>query len=610
VRKNFKILNFFTILFLTLQFQTVKTLSQIPEIWIRPTPNTTLNSIENLNKTSISNEISNYFGINDVKSALSFLGVNSFQSGSIGQQTSVFMRGTNSNHTLTLLNGIPINDQSTTNGLYDFGQDFFFNISAIEVYKGPSSVNFGPDAIGGAVNYITVPQNKNYFNYGKTNGNSLGNLKFNQSNSINGTNFNFQGGLFQSKDSSAMVGSEKDLVKNKSGTINIQRWLSDNISVSTTFLGRQTFSEIDNSTIKQTGYDSNTLFGAIQGTIDYITKDTSTTMRLHSHVYDRNYNSPNNEFDEYNSKSYFVRLEHNNNFRENLSFGIGSDYKIDSANFINRGSYNSSLNGDYNTLSYFGNLNYNFHKELSGAVLLRNSINSLTENFYDYKLSLKKDKILDFVDIKISQSTGHKNPSLYELYGADNFGYRGNKNLKAEQSKTNELSTFFNLNNNNVLGLTFFNTDIKNLITYRNNTYNNTSGISEQEGIELNHKYTQKDFSLNFFGNHIRSKDNLRVLQLRRPENSLGLMLKDNISEKSSYFLNYSYSGNYFDTHSSSYSRIKMKEINIFDIGLGYDFFGTDLFLSIKNLFDENYEKPHGYSQKGREFSFNISRKY
>jgi len=605
-----KIKNIFIYILFFFQFQNSIVFSEIPKIWIRPTPNTTLNSLENSNKTIISNQSVNYYGINDVKSALSFSGVNSFQSGSIGQQTSIFMRGTNSNHTLVLLNGIPINDQSTTNGLYDFGQDFFSNISAIEVYRGPSSVNFGPDAIGGAVNYITAPQIKNYFSYGKTNGNSLGNLEFNQSNNIDGTNLNFQGGLFQSKDSSARVGSEKDLVENKSGTINIQRWLSDNVSLSTSLVGRQTFSEFDNSSSQEIGYDSNNLFGAIQGAIDHATKDTTTSMRLHSHIFDRDYNSPNQEFDEYKSISNFVRLEHSNNYRENLSFGIGSDYKIDIADFMNRGSYNSSLDGDYNTLSYFGNVNYNFDKELSGAVLLRNSINSLTGSFYDYKLSLKKHNILDFIDIKILQSIGHKNPSLYELYGADNFGYRGNKNLKAEQSITNELSTFFNLNNNNILSLTFFNTDIKNLITYGNNSYNNTRGISEQEGIELSHKYALKNFNLNFFVNHIRSINSSRDLQLRRPENSIGFTLQENLNEKLSYFLNYSYNGNYFDTHSTSYSRVKMKEINIFDIGLSYDFFGMDLSLNIKNLFDENYEKPHGYSQKGREFSFNLIRRY
>jgi vitamin B12 transporter len=50
--------------------------------------------------------------------------VNITQSGSKGQQASVFMNGTGSNHTLVMINGVPINDQSTTQGLHDFGVDF------------------------------------------------------------------------------------------------------------------------------------------------------------------------------------------------------------------------------------------------------------------------------------------------------------------------------------------------------------------------------------------------------------------------------------------------------------------------------------------------------
>ena len=40
------------------------------------------------------------------------------------------------NHTLALLNGIAINDQSVTDGLHDFGQDFVQTIQQIEIYKG------------------------------------------------------------------------------------------------------------------------------------------------------------------------------------------------------------------------------------------------------------------------------------------------------------------------------------------------------------------------------------------------------------------------------------------------------------------------------------------
>ena len=59
----------------------------------------------------------------DLPKALTYIqGVDVSQSGPTGQQGSVFFRGTNSNHTLVLLNGIPINDYSTPTGAHDIGR--------------------------------------------------------------------------------------------------------------------------------------------------------------------------------------------------------------------------------------------------------------------------------------------------------------------------------------------------------------------------------------------------------------------------------------------------------------------------------------------------------
>ena len=54
------------------------------------------------------------YNLIDLSKILNFIqGLGVSQSGPRGQQGSVFIRGTNSNHVLVLLNGIPINDYST-----------------------------------------------------------------------------------------------------------------------------------------------------------------------------------------------------------------------------------------------------------------------------------------------------------------------------------------------------------------------------------------------------------------------------------------------------------------------------------------------------------------
>ena len=45
------------------------------------------------------------------------------------------MRGTGSNHVLVTINGISINDQSTTQGLHDFGVDFIQQYKKLKFMK-------------------------------------------------------------------------------------------------------------------------------------------------------------------------------------------------------------------------------------------------------------------------------------------------------------------------------------------------------------------------------------------------------------------------------------------------------------------------------------------
>ena len=48
--------------------------------------------------------------------------------------------------------------------MHDFGQDFLQTVQQVEVYKGSNGSLFGPDAMGGAINFVTDPDYTNKLN--------------------------------------------------------------------------------------------------------------------------------------------------------------------------------------------------------------------------------------------------------------------------------------------------------------------------------------------------------------------------------------------------------------------------------------------------------------
>ena len=80
-------------------------------------------------------------------------GVNVVQSGSMGTATSVFIRGSESNQVLVMIDGVEIN--STTTGAYDFANLTTDNIERIEVLRGAGGTLYGSQAIGGVINIIS-----------------------------------------------------------------------------------------------------------------------------------------------------------------------------------------------------------------------------------------------------------------------------------------------------------------------------------------------------------------------------------------------------------------------------------------------------------------------
>ncbi|MGH7655050.1 MAG: TonB-dependent receptor plug domain-containing protein [Gemmatimonadaceae bacterium] len=92
-------------------------------------------------------------GITRVEDALRLVpGAQVVASGPEGSQTSLFLRGGNSNYVRVLVDGVPVNEAG---GAFDWASLTVSNIDRIEVVQGPASVLYGSDAVTGVVQIFT-----------------------------------------------------------------------------------------------------------------------------------------------------------------------------------------------------------------------------------------------------------------------------------------------------------------------------------------------------------------------------------------------------------------------------------------------------------------------
>lgn len=82
-------------------------------------------------------------------------GVSLSRNGGYGTSTSLRIRGAESDQTVVVIDGVKLNDPSSTGGGYNFANLLVGDAARIEVLRGPQSILWGSQAIGGVVNVVT-----------------------------------------------------------------------------------------------------------------------------------------------------------------------------------------------------------------------------------------------------------------------------------------------------------------------------------------------------------------------------------------------------------------------------------------------------------------------
>ena len=549
-------------------------------------------------------------------------GLNIVQTGGPGGKTSVFMRGSNSNHTKVLIDGIDANDPSQ-DGVFDFGQVLTSDIAQVEVLRGPQSSLYGSDAIGGVVNIVTKKGEGPAQFTGRLEGGSFG--TFNQSASVRGSvsRFNY--------------------------SFNVAHFLADDTPVTPLDLlppGRKRINDrYENTTLStKLGVDVTDSFG-----LDFVGRYTDSTLFFTGDDFSVFPSVPAASQSEQNARQFFARAEahlalFNGGFKNRMGVGYTNYRTTIQAPDTGFGLPPENINhGDRIKFDWQGNI------ELGKSSVLILGVEDQEDRLIDSPISAENDNVAGFAELqseivpglftaasvrqddndrfggkttwriapaylvpnlgtklKASYGTGFKAPSLTQLFVSfPAFNFFANPNLQPEESEGYDFGFEQPLAGDRVrFGATYFHNDIKNLIN-ANATFTSLENVGQAttEGVEAFLFVAVTDrFKVRADYTYTRAVDDTTGLELlRRPKHKASLTASWLPIDRLSLSATMLYVGSQVDgDRSFSIPRLDTDPYFVVNLAAEYTLNkSVALFTRIDNLLDRRYETPTGFQRPG-----------
>jgi vitamin B12 transporter len=561
-------------------------------------------------------------------------GISITQQGGPGKISSIFTRGANSNHTLVLIDGIEMNDPSSTNNAYDLANLLVTNIERIEIVRGPQSTLYGSEAMAGVINIITKSGSEkpqfSLFSEAGSNSHFKGSLSANGSYSL--INYAASFSRLQTDGISAISekygATEDDSYENVSASLKIGLNFLSNLSVDANY--RYTFSEAGIDQSSPDGDDPNYIYDVEENVFGlnanfalyndkWQGKIYSGITRRISHAIDKVDQIRTNESS--NNYADATRLKYG--FQNILTFipnnkiivGIETESEEATTSFRSNGQFGPfesmfpkqsvSTNSFYfqNQVTPFNNfftnvgVRFDEHQKFGSHVTYR-----IAPAYFISSTNTK---------LKATYGTGYKAPSLFYLFDPA----FGNPDLNAEESKGWDVGIEqYLLNNEFRIGLTYFNTEFDELIGFDENFVTVNIDKAETSGFELSTIFDNgEDLIVSANATYTKAldkspgviKENEELI--RRPEYKANLNVNYSPISKLNLNLGIRYVGERVDLDFSQFpsNRVNLESYIIGDLAASYKLLD---FLTIKarveNLLDEEYEEILFYGTLRRSFYF------
>ncbi|KYJ87570.1 TonB-dependent receptor plug domain-containing protein [Sulfurovum riftiae] len=580
--------------------------------------NKTEQSIENTtsNVTVITAEEIEEKGYQNIAQAISTVaGIQMTNLGGLGQPTSFFVRGQDSGKVLVLLDGMRLNDPSTTNGTALLDALTTNNIGQIEIVKGGVSSIWGSNASAGVINIITKePKEGTHgsvaLSYGSYNTRGIDADIGYKSEKLTAQ---VLAGYLKTDGFSALAprDAEDDGYENKNANLKLGYTFDENNKVNLSYNRIKTKTDWDDmysfdladdayshATADQTNYALNYYFKMDR---------YSAVFTASKGEFERDYYTSNFFGDAHNTYKATIK-EYSLINAYDYSSGkaiLGLEYKdIEGSNLYISSFPSLPTESSYTNKAVFLSNTYNINESTLLETNLRYDSYDEFDNETTYKIGLKhQHDFLKGFTTSANYYTSYDAPSAFQLATPAPGSL-----LKPSYTRGFDVSAAYK----ELIAVTYFNNRVEDNIDYVYDPltyiggYQNVDGTSKFEGLEVQGAYTLPALNVHLSANYTHlfkfEKEDGTELP-RRAKDILNATVEYYTENNMHFSVDAQYVG---DRSDDDYSIFPASEVQTGNYTLWNLNFNTelmkdlDLYLNARNIFDKEYQSVYGYATEGR----------
>ncbi|MEH6453463.1 MAG: TonB-dependent receptor [Psychromonas sp.] len=528
-------------------------------------------------------------------------GVSVASNGGVGKKTSVFIRGASSESTVVVIDGVKMNNRSSSNGGYDFAHLMTDNIETIEVLRGPQSALWGSDAMGGVINITTKKGQPGFHPSASV---EVGMRNYHKE------HVNLSGGTEKSHYAFTATNIETDGISSKTGEFDDpddDGYKNQNISFKAGHQFNNIFSidGVGNYTDSESEYDVTGNYDDNYGKVRQRLAKLNGYMNLLDDQWKNrlSVSYSDSKSETFEPQGYYGPYSKNSG--DNVKGELQSDYYItgdsdfehrftvaaetEESTFL---SWGDDQEKSMNSSAVIGEYAIDWTKTVFLTTSVRRDFNSEFDDKSTHKLTLT-GWATDGIRLHASQGTGVRNPTFYQLYNDPT-----QLELNPETSKSWDIGAEYNFESvDGYVDITYFDADYEDAIRWDPtigswggyvNQDEKTSGIELSSFVRVNEKTR-----VNGQYTYLNTEDGTEAKNelLRRPKHSASANLNYKFTSKFSTNLGVRYVGERLD-----YGNINLDSYTLVNIAANYQVHKhIALNARVENVFDTDYEEITDY---------------